>query len=118
MIGCIGETTPEQAKAEYAKKNMVGLSRAAVIGRAGEPDRTDLKESGKVEVLVYWIERFEKKPHTGTELRDFCEASFRIVKGRVESLSYTGNSGGSMYNRNRVCAPLIEKCVAHVKSTN
>ncbi len=68
-------------------------------------------------MLVYWIERFEKKPHTGTELRD-CEASFRIVKGRVESLSYTGNSSSSMYNQHRVCAPLIEKCVAHVKSTN
>jgi len=114
LISCVSQTTPEQRQVEYAKKHMIGMSRAAVVGCAGEPQRTKLKDKGRSEVLIYRVEFFQKRKHTGTELRD-CEAHFLIEIGHVSTINYKGNTGGSVWNQQQICAPIIQKCVDHVK---
>ncbi len=114
LTNCVAETTDEHSRAEYAKAHIVGMSRAAVVGCAGEPQFTALKDKGKTEVLIYQVEHFRKRKHSGTELQN-CEANFDIKEGHVSNVSYKGKSGGVFWNQYKACAPIITKCVDHVK---
>lgn len=111
----IAETTPEHTRAEYAKTHMVGMSRNAVVGCAGDPLRTELKDNGKTEVLIYRVEFIQKRQTTGTAVRD-CEAHITLKDEYVTALNYKGNTGGTTWNQYKYCEPVIRKCVAHLKA--
>ncbi|MCW5751926.1 MAG: hypothetical protein KIT81_12330 [Alphaproteobacteria bacterium] len=112
-----------QRTAELAQTQLIGMSREELLSCAGRPASRASGE--RVEYFVF-VRRegggdplgsepvgatggFSAPPSAGTPLR--CEATVKLEQGRVATISYRGQSGGVLLNRQQVCGYIFERCV-------
>ena len=102
----------DNTKAEHAQNAMLGMSRAELISCAGEPYSSEKKvvEENEIEVITYRRAFYQKHKDYGSRVRS-CNAAFEVRGNRITKLTYSGASGGTVYNRYHLCTPLVEPCL-------
>jgi len=112
--------------ASEAPARLTGMSKGDLLACAGRPDRTRI--DGGRELLVYETTDaigadegvFTDSTRTGSGLSvpftqqlssDFCEASFVLRDGRVESLTYRGPSTSRIGRPFGACYALVQGCL-------
>lgn len=121
LIGCAASRRQETA--EMARTQLVGMSRENLLACAGRPaTRTQAED---LEYFVYvrreaGIDTATREPVGATgglgapptsTLSLQCEATVKLEQGKVSSISYRGQSGGVVMNRQEVCGYIFERCV-------
>ena len=105
--------------AKEARTKLVGMTRAQVLACAGRP-KTTIRD-GNREYLAYYsgsqdydqllgIEPNSIQKVTGTSTPKDCKVRFLLLDGKVESVSYTGNTGGIL-TRDSACAVIVRRCL-------
>lgn len=102
----------DNTKAEHAQKAMVGMSRSELISCAGEPYAVEKKvvEKKEIEIITYRRAFYQKHKTYGSRVRS-CNAAFEVRGDRITKLTYSGASGGTVFNRYHICTPLVESCL-------
>ena len=114
-----GCTWGRSQDAKEARTKLVGMSRAEIITCAGKP-RTTIRD-GNREYLAYFagspdydlvlgVKPNEVQKITGTARPVNCKVRFLLRDGNVESVSYTGNTGG-LFTRDSACAAIVRRCL-------
>jgi hypothetical protein len=93
-------------KAELAERDLIGLSRDALVDCAGEP--AHVEQTGEREMLYYVAEDPEAENQTRAST---CVASFTVRRGYVEHLHYETLAGRLVKEREN-CVPIIESCMS------
>jgi len=123
IAGC-GRSASELAG--QAPARLTGMSKADLLACAGNPDRS--RVSGGREILVYETvgsigeqdRVFTDSTRTGSELSvpfaselgsNFCEATFVLENGRVQSLTYRGPSTQRIGRAYGACYSLVQSCL-------
>ena len=105
--------------AKEARTKLVGMSRGEIIACAGKP-KTAIKD-GNLEYLAYYagnpdydlvlgVKPTEVQKITGTARPKNCKVRIMLRGGNVESVSYTGNTGG-LLTRDSACAAIVRRCL-------
>jgi hypothetical protein len=98
VVGC--GTAKRERVAHEARRDLVGLSRNALIECAGEPDLREMV--GDREMLSY-ISDPEIDPRTT------CVGTFVLRRDVVERLDFT-SPAGRLPSKWERCAPIVENC--------
>ena len=108
--------------AKDARTEMIGKTRAQVLACAGRPKT--MIEDGELEYFAYFvglpdydrvlgIQPTEAQKITGSTQPKSCKVRIMFRNGIVESVSYSGNTGG-LITRGEVCASVVSRCVSDV----
>lgn len=106
--------------AHQAQINMVGMSAADLQSCAGVPDKTTRLDA-RTQILMY---SYKAESTGGVDVTlpvvgggytlggsgSNCNATFRLVEGRVASLFYSGNNDRPN-GTDGVCAPIVRGCL-------
>jgi hypothetical protein len=111
-----------QERAERAKIELIGMSRAQLIDCAGQPDR--VVQAGALEQFIYLYG--EQRPMVGepdpqgtgiqtappaASSTPWCEATITLENSRVTSVRYRGQTGGLITGARNVCGEIVYHCV-------
>ena len=119
MIALSGCSLERAETAEKAKRELVGTSSQALLACAGRPN--EVIHDGD---LQFWNYRtggrdydylLARKPNEverllGTDTKRSCQATILIRNGIVQSVRYSGNTGG-LATQYEACAQLVDRCV-------
>jgi hypothetical protein len=114
-----GCTWGRSQDAKEARTKLVGMSRSELVSCAGKP-KTAIRD-GDREYLAYFagspdydlvlgVKPNEVQKITGTARPVNCKVRFMLRGGNVESVSYTGNTGGIL-TRDSACASIVRRCL-------
>ncbi|MCP4309342.1 MAG: hypothetical protein GY788_31610 [bacterium] len=117
LNSCIFERSQDAKKAQTA---MIGMSRSQVLSCAGVP-RTTITD-GNLEYFAYHvgnpnydeilgIQPTVPQQITGTSQPKNCTVRIVFRDGVVESVGYSGNTGG-LFTQGEVCNAVVGRCVA------
>jgi hypothetical protein len=119
IAGCSSPAKQRAEVASRAQKDMVGMSKKELFGCAGTPVRSERIDD--TEFLTY----FGGGDSVGAAVvssngygtvaasknsRRYCEATFAIKDGLIQSVNYQGRTGGSS-SKGEQCAFIVENCV-------
>jgi hypothetical protein len=109
MLAACANPSQERADiAEFAKTQLVGVSKAEILACAGTPLRTAIK--GNAELLTYVGSSGIAGTSQKSPKEHYCEVTFLLRRGFVEEVKYSGPSGGFM-TQGEECAFVVQKCV-------
>ena len=95
--------------AEKAQSSLVGITEEQLYTCAGVPHRE--AATPDVHVLTYFASGGATMNKNATRIRSrYCEATFVLRNGIVQSVRYTGNTG-RLLTKYRECEPIIRNCV-------
>jgi len=114
-----GCTWGRSQDAKEARTKLVGMSRSEIVACAGKP-KTAIRD-GNREYLAYFagspdydlvlgVKPNEIQKITGTAKATNCKVRFMLRDGNVESVSYSGNTGGIL-TRDSACAAIVRRCL-------
>jgi hypothetical protein len=105
--------------AKEARTKLVGMSRSEIIACAGNP-KTTIRDGSREYLayvagspdydLVLGVKPNEVQKLTGTARPVNCKVRFMLRDDVVESVSYTGNTGG-LLTRDSACAAVVRRCL-------
>ena len=102
--------------AEQAKTSLVGMSEFDLETCLGLPDKE--ATNGRTTLLSYNATSARTVNLSipivngvGVSVAAYCRATFRLEKGRVASVSYTGD-GDPLEGENNACGALMRACLA------
>ncbi len=98
LVGC--SSLKRARLAQEARRDLVGLTRGALIECAGEPDLREM--AGDREMLSY-LSDTEIDPHTT------CVGTFVLRRNLVERLDFA-SPAGRLPTKWENCAPIVENC--------
>jgi hypothetical protein len=124
----VGACASNYEVAQKGRQFVVGMDVHTLQSCAGIPTRTK-RLDGRTELYSYEI-RYERTGGVQITLPiigggfsaggsgSYCHAIVRVVDGRVEGVTYTGDND-EMVGRNGVCAPIFRGCLReHEKPAN
>lgn len=125
LFVCAGCAVRDSETATRAKTALLGVSSLDLQSCLGAPDNRSTV--GRDEVLTYKGNSTSSGginitlPVIGGGISlsggGYCNATFRVVEGRVAAVQYNGETDASLAP-NAYCAPLVRNCVDMLKATD
>ncbi|MCP4328491.1 MAG: hypothetical protein GY791_08660 [Alphaproteobacteria bacterium] len=121
LVSLLAACTYERSQvAKDARTELIGKSRGDILACAGRP-KTTIKD-GDLEYFAYYVgnpdydrvlgvQPTEAQKITGSALPKNCKVRIMFRNGIVETVSYSGNTGG-IITRGEVCASVVSRCVS------
>ena len=126
VLLAVGSCAPDYDVAQKGRQFVTGMDVRTLKACAGIPTRTDRLDA-RTELYSYEI-RYERTggvqiilPIIGGGVSaggggSYCHALVRVVGGRVEGVTYTGDND-EMLGKNGVCAPIFRGCLREYEKT-
>ncbi len=111
MILLSGCSIQRSMTAKQAKTDLIGMTKAEILGCAGVPTATT--KDSNIEVLSYAYAG-DGKVYSGyggaTITQRKCGVNLTLLKGIVSRVTYSGRTGG-LLTEGEQCAFIIQECV-------
>jgi hypothetical protein len=123
LAGC---SIRDAHSAAVARSALIGTSQADLDMCAGLPAKTD-----RIDATTE-IRSYENKPSESQGVNvtvpgfgglsfgsgGYCDATFKMVRGRVAEVRYAGDSDAGPGGRDAICAPIINHCIENPPATS